>query len=100
MGNLFIGFPVPRAKIAEMIETAKYEIDILGICGSPRAPAENKTGNYIYTQFIKMVKEREVLFDEDRQGILFMDNIIVNDSQIDRTADGYSLIGNLSSYDN
>lgn len=103
-GDALYDTPVSPAEFPDFpfgkVVPAKYEIDILGICGSPRAPAENATDNYIYTKFLKMVKEREVLFDEDRQGILFMDNIIVNDSKIDRTADGYTLIGNLSSYDN
>ncbi len=103
-GDALYDTPVSPAEFPDFpfgkVVPAKYEIDIIGICGSPRAPAENETGHYIYTKFIKMVKEREVLFDEDRNGILFMDNIIVNDSKIDRTADGYSLIGNLSAYDN
>ena len=103
-GDALYNNPVSPAEFPDFpfgkVVPAKYEIDIYGICGSPRAPAENETGNYIYTKFIKLVKEREVLFDEDRDGILFMDNIIDNASQIDRTADGYSLIGNLSAYDN
>ena len=103
-GDALYDTPVSPAEFPDFpfgkVVPSKYEIDIIGICGSPRAPAENETGHYIYTKFIKMVKEREVLFDEDRNGILFMDNIIVNDSKIDRTADGYSLIGNLSAYDN
>ena len=103
-GDALYDTPVSPAEFPDFpfgkVVPAKYEIDIMGICGSPRAPAENETGNYIYTKFIKLVKEREVLFDEDRNGILFMDNIVNNESQIDRTADGYSLIGNLSAYDN
>lgn len=79
---------------------AKYEIDIHGICGSPRAPGENDGDNYIYTKFIKFVKEREVLFDEDRDGILFMQRSPNVESNIDQTAEGFSLIGNYSSYDN
>jgi len=103
-GDALYDTPVSPAEFPDFpygkVVPAKYEIDIHGICGSPRAPAENATGNYLYTQFIKMVKEREVLFDEDRNGILFMDNLVNNESQIDRTADGFTLIGNLSAYDN
>lgn len=79
---------------------AKHEIDILGILGSPRAPGENLTASYNYTKFIKLVRDREVLFDEDRQGILFMQRSLNVDSQIDQTAEGFTLIGNLSEYDN
>ena len=79
---------------------AKYEIDIHGICGSPRCPGENDGAAYIYTKFIKFVKEREVLFDEDRNGILFMHPSTKVDSGIDQTAEGFTLIGNFSAYDN
>ncbi len=103
-GDALYDTPVSPAEFPDFpfgkVVPAKYEIDIIGICGSPRAPSENATGNYIYTKFIKFVKEREVLFDEDRNGILFMDNIVNNESHIDRTADGYTLIGNHSAYDN
>ncbi|MBA7697838.1 hypothetical protein ES703_106510 [subsurface metagenome] len=79
---------------------SKYEIDLHGICGSPRCPGTNNGTNYIYTKWIKMVKEREVLFDEDRNGILFMHPSTNVESNIDQTAEGFSLIGNLSAYDN
>ena len=78
----------------------KHEVDILGVCGSPRAPGENDGTDYIYTKFLKLVKDREVLFDEDRNGILFMQRSPTVDSQIDQTAEGFTLIGNLSEYDN
>lgn len=79
---------------------ARFEIDILGICGSPRCPGANAAPNYIYTKWIKFVKEREVLFDEDRNGLLFMHPSTTVDSGIDQTAEGFTLIGNLSAYDN
>ncbi|GAH23244.1 unnamed protein product, partial [marine sediment metagenome] len=103
-GDALYDNPVSPAEFPDFpfgkVVPAKYEIDIHGICGSPRAPGENITADYIYTKFIKMVKEREVLFDEDRDGILFMQRTLNNDSQIDQTAEGFSLIGNLSAYDN
>lgn len=103
-GDALYDTPVSPAEFPDFpygkVVPAKYEIDIMGICGSPRAPGENVTANYIYTKFIKFVKEREVLFDEDRDGILFMQRTLNNDSQIDQTAEGFSLIGNLSAYDN
>lgn len=49
---------------------ANTEIDILGLVGCPCG--EGLSGSaYIGSSFIKMVKEREVLFDEDRNGIPF-----------------------------
>ena len=79
---------------------AKHEIDLLGILGSPRAPGENDGTDYLYTKYIKLIKDREVLFDEDRNGLLFLQRSPNVESNIDQTAEGFSLIGNLSEYDN
>lgn len=78
---------------------AKHEIELLGICASPFAPSENDDTNYIYTQFLKLVKDREVLFDEDRQGIIFDNRQNDLTARVDSIAQGFSLIGNKSEYD-
>lgn len=78
---------------------AKHEIEILGICASPFAASENDDTNYIYTQFLKLVKDREVLFDEDRQGIIFDNRQLDLTARLDSIAQGCSLIGNKSEYD-
>ena len=49
---------------------ANIDIEILGLVGSPSGTGDT-TANYIGTSYIKMVKERETLFDEDRNGIPF-----------------------------
>ena len=78
---------------------AKYEIELLGICGSSFAPKENENANYSYTQFLKLLKDREVLFDEDRNGILFEQRNLDLGGRRDGIADGISLIGNYSEID-
>ena len=78
---------------------AKTEIEIIGICASPFAPSENDDTDYIYTQFLKLVKDREVLFDEDRQGIIFDNRQNDLTARLDSIAQGFSLIGNKSEYD-
>ena len=78
---------------------AKTEIEILGICASAFAPSENDDTNYIYTQFLKLVKDRTVLFDEDRQGIIFDNRQLDLTARLDSIAQGFSLIGNKSEYD-
>jgi len=78
---------------------AKHQIEILGICASPFAPKENDGTNYIYTQFLKLIKDREVLFDEDRQGIIFDNRQLDLTDRDDSIAQGFSLIGNKSEYD-
>lgn len=78
---------------------AKTEIEILGICASAFAASENDDTNYIYTRFMKFVKDREVLFDEDRQGIMFENRQLDLTARLDSIAQGFSLIGNKSEYD-
>jgi len=78
---------------------AKHEIEIFGICGSPVAPKANTDADNIYTQFIKLIKDREVLFDEDRQGILFENRQGNRTGQSDSIAEGMSLIGGKSEFD-
>lgn len=78
---------------------AKHEIEILGICASAFAPQENDNTNYIYTTFLKLVKDREVLFDEDRQGIIFNNRQLDLSGRQDSVQQGFSLIGNKSEYD-
>lgn len=78
---------------------AKHQIEILGICASPFAPMENDDTDYLYTQFLKLIKDREVLFDEDRQGIIFDNRQLSLTGRSDSIAQGFSLIGNKSEYD-
>lgn len=51
----------------------KMTISILGIEGSPFADFVS-ANNGFYTSYLKMVRDRQVLFDEDRNGILFLGN--------------------------
>ncbi|KKN26663.1 hypothetical protein LCGC14_0872300 [marine sediment metagenome] len=69
---------------------AGHKIDLLGICGMPfstGAAGPNAWG----TSFIKMIKDREVLFDDDKNGIPF------DGQDATATADAYlsnfSLVG-------
>lgn len=78
---------------------AKHQIEILGICGSPFAPKENNNTNYIYTRYLKLVKGRTVLFDEDRNGIIFENRQLDLSGRVDSVAQGISLIGGKSEYD-
>lgn len=50
---------------------ANTEIEILGLAGCPCGDGF-AAGTYIGSSFVKMVKERETLFDEDRNGIPFL----------------------------
>lgn len=49
---------------------SRHTIDILGLVGCPVGHATDGT-HYIVTDYLKMVKDRETLFDEDRNGLVF-----------------------------
>jgi len=69
---------------------ARHTIEILGIAGSP---VGDKTSgdNYFLSQYLKLVKDRETLFDEDRNGIPFFAKKPDEDEVMYRTT--LSLIG-------
>lgn len=48
----------------------RHKIDVLGLVGCPVGD-DTDSSNYIVTDFCKLVKEREVLFDQRRKGFLF-----------------------------
>ena len=50
---------------------ARMKIKLHGIYGSPVADYAS-AGNGFYTTYLKLIKEREVLIDEDRNGIIFL----------------------------
>lgn len=50
---------------------ANTEIEILGLAGCPCGDGF-AAGTYIGSSYVKLVKERETLFDEDRNGIPFL----------------------------
>ncbi len=48
----------------------RHKIDVLGLVGSPFGDDDEPNGYHV-TDFCKLVKEREVLFDQRRRGFLF-----------------------------
>lgn len=78
---------------------AKYEVDVIGILGSTFAPVANDGTDYTYTKYLKLIKDREVLFDEDRNGLLFMARNTSSKGGCDMLAEGWSVIGNYTDED-
>jgi hypothetical protein len=78
---------------------AKTTITIHGICGKEVGVRNSTPATAIYTRYLKMVKEREVLNDEDRNGILF-DYSNVTGNAGTYYAGGRSDIGNFDHLDN
>jgi len=82
--NEFPDFPCGK------VVPARHTIEILGIVGSP--VGDKTTGdNYFLSEYVKLVKDRETLFDEDRNGIPFFAKKPDEDEVLYRTE--LSLIG-------
>lgn len=77
----------------------KKQITLLGIAASPVASFYNDGTDYILTNFLKLVRERKTLFDDDLKGIL-MESVAktVNGSEHLFGA-GLSLLGQCSDVD-
>lgn len=78
---------------------AKTAIDIIAILASDFSPSENTGTDYTFTKYLKLLYNREVLFDEDRNGILHLSPEGLNVGGRNRVAEGQSLAGNYSSVD-
>lgn len=79
---------------------AKHEIDIMAILASTFSPKENDGTNYINTKFIKLVKDRETLFDEDRNGFIHWSQQNTVEGGKDQVAQGFSVLGGYTEHDN
>ena len=79
------------------IVPAKTEIDILGILFSDVVD-DRSADDTMNTDYLKLVRGRETLFDDDKNGILVKGLIGTTDAEA-QFARGYSLIGNHSSID-
>jgi len=74
------------------------EIQIMGVLGSEVIDYKSAT-DYTYTTYLKLQHEREILFDEDKKGILFYHPVPVSAVVGTYVAEGVSLIGSLSTVD-
>lgn len=103
-GDHLFDTPVTPAEFPDFpygkVVPAKHEIDVIGILASPYAPKDNDGTIFTCTKYIKLVKDREVLFDEDRNGILFWSRHAAADGAQRMVAEGFTLIGNHSEFDN
>jgi hypothetical protein len=78
---------------------AKTKVDIAGILASDFAPGANDGTDQIWTSYVKLIAERETLFDEDRNGLLMLGPSGSNADIGDRVGEGLSVIGNYSDVD-
>ncbi|RLC84236.1 MAG: hypothetical protein DRI93_03265 [Aquificota bacterium] len=77
----------------------KKEITIFGVCASDFAPKENDGTNYCYTKYLKFIRGRKTLFDEDLNGLLLYAPFATALGNMDMVGEGQSIIGNYSDVD-
>jgi len=77
---------------------AKHQVVLHGIAGAEAGVRNATPATAIYTQYLKLVKDRAVLFDEDRNGIPF-DFSQVSGAAGTKRAGGRSLVGDFSHID-
>lgn len=79
---------------------ANTTIEILGLLASQFSPNENDGTDYSNTKFLKLVRERMTLFDEDRNGLLHWSQKNTGYLGKDNIAQGFGVIGGYSEHDN
>jgi len=83
------GAPVPSG----------HKIELIGILASDVAPAANAAAAYTYTDYLKFMRGREVLFDEDHNGLLYYNPVTDSPADTDIIAEGYAVGGNFTQCD-
>lgn len=76
-----------------------HKIEIFGILASDIAPAANDGTDYSYTDYLKLMKGREVLFDEDHNGLLYCAQYILATANSNMIAEGFAVGGNYTQCD-
>jgi len=76
---------------------AKTTIDIYGVLASDVGKTSGSGSNKQNTKYIKLIKEREVLFDEDKRGIMLQGYFPTGDGT--DIGEGKSIVGNYSDVD-
>lgn len=78
---------------------SKTELDIIGLLASDICIAGDAVSKYTYSKYIKMVKDREVMHDEDRNGIPHVGLFAPDVASLVAIGEGKSLFGNHSTID-
>jgi len=75
------------------------KIELIGILASDVAPLANAAGTYSYTEYLKLMKGREVLFDEDHNGLIYYAPFTVPPGDVNIIGEGYAVGGNFTQCD-
>lgn len=77
---------------------AKKVINLLGVMASPVLDWDAAT-DFTRSRYLKFAKEREVLFDDDKNGLLLYSNSVLDVADT-VVGEGFSFMGNYSDVDN
>ncbi len=75
------------------------KMELIGILASDVAPAANVTGTATYTDFLKFMRGREVLFDEDHNGLLYHALYLDPPGAVNMIGEGHAVGGNYNQCD-
>ena len=81
------------------IVPAGQKMELIGILASDVAPAANVAALYSYTDYLKFMRGREVLFDEDHNGLLYMARFLDPPGAVNMIGEGYAVGGNFTQCD-
>ena len=89
----YIGFPWSD------VVPANKTITVLGLTGSPVSTTGDSSNHGINTSYLKLVKDRTVLCDDDRVGLKYAGKTPAGSADAIQIGEGYSAIGNYSTAD-
>lgn len=75
------------------------KMELFGVLASDLAPAANVTGTATYTDYLRFMKGREVLFDEDHNGLLYYAPYLDPPGAVNMIGEGFSVGGNFTQCD-
>ncbi|GAG22051.1 unnamed protein product, partial [marine sediment metagenome] len=78
---------------------ADQKMELYGILASDIAPAANVTGTATYTDYLRFMKGRTVLFDEDHNGLLYMARFLDPPGAVNMIGEGFAVGGNFTQCD-
>lgn len=81
------------------IVPADSQIELIGILASDIAPATNAAALCTYTDYLKLMHGRTVLFDEDHNGLLYYANFPDDIGGMNMIAEGFAVGGNYTQCD-
>jgi len=76
-----------------------HKMELIGVLASDVAPAGNAAALCTYTDYLKFMKGRIVLFDEDHNGLLYYAYFPDDIGGMNMIAEGYAVGGNFTQCD-